>query len=283
MDYKESIETYLSREYLSYSLLPFQFGEYYFFLYQLIGNKEKELPTDLILKLNKLFVCANLLDDIMDEDNEDIEKIDNLNDEFPMYLRNLFSSIESELSKKEYLAFIVSIANSLHYQNIENKSRLTIEITENNYFSLYVKRSVFLLQAAVPFIENHDLNALYISTKYLAYFGQIKNDIADLRGPKSKDLLDNRPTLPLIKAISHAIKEGNDEIINLILTINEKNYSHNSYGKILRFINEREILEQCAKLSLFFFDKARKELIIHFPEKKDYIDSFFTKLIAKDV
>lgn len=256
MLHNKSIGVYVNKQYRFYSLSSFQFGKYYSFLWDLLSHQEKETPINLINELNMFFVCSNLLDDIMDKDNEDIENIENLNKEFPVYLKRLLSSIESN-------------------------SQLTIGTTEEDYFSLYVKRSVYLLQAAVPFNRHNSLDSLYVATKYLAYFGQIKNDIEDLRKPRSSDLLNKRPTLPLIKALETAIAEENDEMSTKILSINEKNYCQNSYDNIIQFIHEKDILEGCAEIALYFFDKARKEFIHHFPEKRECIDSFFTNLIVK--
>lgn len=282
MPHKISLEEYLHEEYTKYSSLPFQFGNYYLFLQQLINKLDSNLYLKLTEKLNMFFVCSNLLDDIMDEDNENIEDIKNLNVEFPVYLKRLLSSIDSNLSKEEFSVFIDYVSKSLHYQHIESNSLLTIDTTEDDYFSLYVKRSVCLLQAAVPFNRHNSLNSLYVATKYLAFFGQIKNDIEDLRGSRSSDLLNNRPTLPLIKALETAIAEENDEIINCIFSINEKNYCQSSYDSIIQFIYENDIIEACAEIALYFFDKARKELIVHFPEKREFINSFFANLIVKD-
>lgn len=282
MLHNKSIDVYVNKQYRLYSLSTFQFGKYYSFLWELINHREKETPINLINKLNIFFVCSNLLDDIMDKDNEDIENIENLNKEFPVYLKRLLSSIDSNLSKEEFSVFIDYVSKSLHYQHIESNSLLTIDTTEDDYFSLYVKRSVCLLQAAVPFNRHNSLNSLYVATKYLAFFGQIKNDIEDLRGQKSSDLLNSRPTLPLIKAIEFAVTEKNDEMVKQILFINEKNYCQSSYDSIIKFIYEKDILEGCAEIALYFFDKARKELIIHFPLKEEFINSFFANLIVKD-
>lgn len=282
MNDKISLTEYLNKQYLIYSHSIFRFGEYHLFLKDLATDFKSDLHPEVIKQLNYFFVCSNLLDDIMDNDNKEIKRIYNLNDEFPIYLKNVLSSIEKGLSKKEYSVFINYASNSLHYQNIESQSRLTIETTENDYFSLYIKRSVLLLQAAVPFNSESSLNSLYTSTKYLAYFGQIKNDIANLRKSKSSDLLNSRPTLPLIKVIEYANKQKNEEIINLIFSINKESYNKKEYDRIIRFIYENDILEHCAKLALYFFDKARKELLFHFSEKKEYIDYFFSNLIIRD-
>lgn len=279
---KKSIEAYLNMEFNLYSHSSFQFGTYYAFMTKLISHTEKETSIRLINQFNMFFVFSNLLDDIMDKDNEEIENISNLNKEFPIYLNYLLLSISSSLSKEEYSTFIGYISASLDYQNIESNSQLTINTTEEDYFSIYIKRSVYLLQAAVPLTNHPNVDALYTATKYLAYFGQIKNDIDDLRGPKSSDLFNTRPTLPLIKAIEYAVTEKNNEIIHLIFSINEDNFKLDSYDCITQFINKNGILEHCAEIALYFFDKSRKELLAHFPEKKDYINSFFKNLIVKD-
>lgn len=174
------------------------------------------------------------------------------------------------------------LSRSLYYQNIESKSHITIHTTENEYFSCYVNRSVYLLQAAVPIHSQISLKPLYDATKYLAYFGQIKNDIVDLSEGKSSDLLNARPTLPLIKTKELAFKLGNDKVLSQILSINEENYSQNIYHSIFQFINANDILEDCAKVALYYFEEAQKELILYFPHKKAIINAFFTKLILKD-
>lgn len=279
---KKSIDAYLNKQFNLYSHSSFQFGDYYAFITKLISHTEKETSIRLINQFNMFFVCSNLLDDIMDKDNEEIENISNLSEAFPIYLNDLLLAISNSLSKEEYSTFIDYVSNSLDYQTIESNSQLTIDTTEEDYFSIYIKRSVYLLQAAVPFTNHPNVDALYIATKYLAYFGQIKNDIDDLRGPKSSDLFNTRPTLPLIKTIEYAITEKNNEIIHLIFSINEDNFNYDSYDSITQFVNKNGILEHCAEIALYFFDKSQKELLAHFPDKKDSINNFFKKLIVKD-
>lgn len=280
---KETLESYLNRQFLIYSRSSFQFGEYYVFLYQLIHGLDKKSPTKLIGYLNKFFVCTNLFDDIMDKDNNELENIYNINNEFPLYLKSLLKSIEQQSATSDFLLFIDYISRSLIYQKTESTKTIDIETIENDYFSLYVMPSVFLLQAVVPFANENTSNSLYTSAEYLAYFSQIKNDITNIRQPISNDLLNSRPTLPLIKTIEFGVQESNLEIINKLLYITEEKYNQADYDEIIQYIYENEILEYCAKLALHFFNRAKEELILHFPDKRIYITSFFAHLTIKDV
>lgn len=282
MTNKETLENYLNKQYILYSKSSFQFGKYYKFLYQLIHETDNTISAKTISDLNKFFVCANLLDDIMDRDNDELKYIVNLNREFSIYFKNLLSSIKKQLSKRQFSFFIDNISKSLIYQHIENKERICSQVTEGEYFFVYVKRSTFLLQAVVPIADEHITKSLYTSTKYLAYFGQIKNDIKNIRQPISSDLLDNRPTLPLIKAIECGNQENNSEIISIILSINKENYNQMDHEKVNQFISENNILQYCAQKALYFFNKAKEHLLFHFPHKENYINSFFTHLITKD-
>lgn len=282
MPNNNTLKSYLDKQYINYSRSSFQFGEYYVFLLKLIHGLNRESSVELCNNLNKFFIYTNLIDDIMDKDNEELENIDNLSNELPFYLNVLLKSIEENVPETQFSLFIDYISTSLIYQNIEHAKQITIETTENEYFSIYIKRSTFLLQAVVPFADDNASNSIYTATKYLAYFGQIKNDINNIRQFVSSDLINNRPTLPLIKVLEHGISENNRALINSLLSINENNYTRINYDEIIQFIKANDILEDCAKLALHFLNASKEEFILSFPSKEDYIHSFFRHFILKD-
>lgn len=101
MAYKELITSYLDKQTLIYSKASFRFGKYSLFLIDLVSENSNAISHDLINKLNKLFLSANLLDDIMDKDNEGIHTIRNLKQDFSRYFLDFLLSIKDSLSRKE--------------------------------------------------------------------------------------------------------------------------------------------------------------------------------------
>ena len=70
MNDKISLTEYLNKQYLIYSHSIFRFGEYHLFLKDLATDFKSDLHPEVIKQLNYFFVCSNLLDDIMDNDNK---------------------------------------------------------------------------------------------------------------------------------------------------------------------------------------------------------------------
>ncbi|WP_133965274.1 hypothetical protein [Eubacterium limosum] len=258
----------------------FSWGLFSLYLSQISSYKKHFSVSEKNIRLAasiERFVCdTDLLDDFMDKDNDEFNKLSD-NKEFVLeFLRcdlmQIYDILNKDLDKKNHFTYNLRLA--LNAQIIDTINKLTQRSKPQDYFTKGVYRSVYLMNAIVHVSINKYPKNLFPFSFYYATASQIENDVLNLLNKKSSDLIKIKATLPILITYEIAKSKKSHYILHCFSElINEENFS--VIPELKQYILENGIIEYCRWLALNCKHKAQNSLKQCFPLSNSIIDEWF--------
>lgn len=226
----------------------------------------------------ELFIIAtDFVDDYMDGDNEAFNDIQDRRRITIQLLNFALEQLLELLPANIKRHFMSNLESSLTHQMLESKYQLYFSTSEAFYFRHTIERSVYLIYAMViAILKTAQKEVLQFSYFWGAY-GQIENDIDNIEKGSFSDVLERKPTLPIIKAFE-SISSDNafyDVYFSYIIGSDKKETQN-----IAKYILNSGAIEYSRMLSNKCYLKALKILSDLYPGSERMIkefDDYFVK------
>lgn len=130
---------------------------------------------------------------------------------------------------------------------------------EEDYFNLISLKSVSLTRLVFQLNQQEDYLFWDQVATLIGYSGQIRNDINDIFNDTKNDIIENKATLPLIKAMEASQSKDGNWLLNQMRSV----HSIKDQGKlkmIREYIQKSGAIDYCTILSKVYLNKAIKML-----------------------
>lgn len=130
---------------------------------------------------------------------------------------------------------------------------------EEDYFNLISLKSVSLTRLVFQLNQQEDYLFWDQVATLIGYSGQIRNDINDIFNDTKNDIIENKATLPLIKAMEASQSKDGNWLLNQMRSV----HSIKDQGKlkmIREYIQKSGAIDYCTILSKIYLNKAIKML-----------------------
>lgn len=276
---KDNIQYY--RKYITSKLNKhFSWGLFSLYLSQISSYRRCSSVSEKSVRLAasiERFICdTDLLDDLMDKDNDEFNKLSD-NKEFVLeFLRcdlmQIYDILNNDLDKKDY--FTHNLKLSLDAQMTDRANKLTQKSKPQDYFTKGVYRSVYLMNAVVYISIERSHKCLFPFSYYYATASQIENDVLNLLNKKSSDLKEIKATLPILITYEVAQSRKNKHIVRCFSElINKEDLS--VIPELKQYILKNGIIEYCRWIALGCKNRAQNSLNQCFPFSKTLISEWF--------
>jgi geranylgeranyl pyrophosphate synthase len=239
---------------------------------QSVGGKQSDV-LQLALAIELIHNASLIIDDVIDDDEErrgiqSLHKKWNRND--AIIVASALSALAINLATKygsEVTKFISETAFQLCEGEYLDSSSSLEELTEDEFISIIKKKTSSLFKASSylgALVGGGNSDEVKSLTAYGENFGvayQLKDDLSDLkthRGAVPKDVLNMRPTLPLIHFIHHCHDRG---VFNeLKVRALSNNLTFDEYKNFLNLLEEEGSLRYCEQRIEYFANEAINSL-----------------------
>ena len=256
----------------------FSWGAFSFLLNNIFSSKNL-LQMDISygyagkLYFIELFIMAtDFLDDLMDKDNIEFEALQEKKYFVSFMLEYSLSKLLNYFKlKKQKDVFINNLNSSLTSQIVETESKISINSCEKFYYSNIVNRSFFLMNSIIQISGELPALELMIFSYFFSIAAQIKNDIYNILGDQNSDVINKKPTLPIIKVLDFSKTKDNSMLYKILYEyINDSGF--NDYNKIRNLIIDYGILEYCNFISNKCYKYSINYLVTKYPQKNRQIN-----------
>ncbi|MDN3956086.1 polyprenyl synthetase family protein [Sporolactobacillus laevolacticus] len=150
---------------------------------------------------------------------------------------------------------------------------------EEDYFNLISLKSVSLTRLVFQLNQQEDCLFWDQIATLIGYSGQIRNDINDIFNDTKNDIIENKATLPLIKAMEASQSKDGNWLLNQMRSV----HSIKDQGKlkiIREYVQKSGAIDYCTILSKVYINKAIKMLkgYQHTHEKKTALSNLINFL-----
>lgn len=211
----------------------------------ILDKKDKEKD---ILLIQLIFLCTDMMDDLVDDDYT-FHELSNNHAYIISYLIIMYVLKNSDYNR-ECLIELFTQSGIGECQDVDFIYNPKSLLTEEDYLHMVSKKSG-TLSKMIGVITSKD-RAIHEFMYYIGIAQQIKNDLNDITNPKKNDFINKKMYLPLIKYIQYS---NDNDLVDC---------SRES------IINSGAI-DYCKLMYIYYTEYAFDILIQRFPYKKDSI------------
>ncbi|QGG52886.1 polyprenyl synthetase family protein [Lysinibacillus pakistanensis] len=258
----------------------FTWGEFSYYVFSLLTETEVSHTTKMkqAAGIELLMLATDLFDDIIDHDNcldTPIAKPQSLMIGNLLLVEALHLLMPNTASFKTDRFAIIH-----HYLRTAGNGQwldfhLTMEhpaATEEQYFHIVQQKSCSFLQLIFELhsstVPSPILQEIAI---YIGYGAQLQNDIRDIFANHKSDLLHQKATLPLIKAVQHSNTYDHGWLLKQLQLIRSQDVATKHLTTIREYIYQTGAIDYCSILAKYYTKKAKSLLQHYFNDKSPYI------------
>jgi len=259
----------------------FTWGEFSYYIFSLLAKADTASHTTKVKQaagIELLMLATDLFDDIVDNDNSiasSISKPQLLMLGNLLFMEALHLLMQNSITSTTDIFAIVH----RHLRNAGNGQwldfHLTMEhssITEEQYFHIVRQKSCSFLQLIFELhSSNIPFTILQEIATYIGYAAQLQNDIQDIFADNKSDLLYQKATLPLIKAVKYSDTYDNGWLLTQLQSIRTHDITTKHLTTIRDYIRQTGAIDYCSILAKFHTKKARALLKHYFNDRSPYI------------
>lgn len=258
----------------------FTWGEFSYYVFSLLTETAVSSTTKVkqAAGIELLMLATDLFDDLVDHDNSFDTNI--AKPQFLM-LGNLLL-VEALHLLMQNTATSETDRFAIIHRYLRNAGNgqwldfhLTLEnsaATEEQYFHIIQQKSCSFLQLIFELhsstIPSPILQEIAI---YIGYAAQLQNDLQDIFADHKSDLLHQKATLPLIKAVQHSNTYDHGWLLTQLQLIRNHDVATKHLTTIREYICQTGAIDYCSILAKFYTKKAKLLLQHYFNDKSPYI------------
>ena len=259
----------------------FTWGEFSYYAFSLLTDINTVSHTTKVKHaagIELLMLATDLLDDVVDHDNH----LDTALAKSQLLMLGNLLLVEALHLLIQHTATSAIDQFAIIHRHLRNAGNgqwldfhLTMEhpaATEEQYFHIIQQKSCSFLQLIFELHRSTiPLPVLQEIATYIGYAAQLQNDIQDIFSDHKNDLLSQKATLPLIKAVQHSNTYDHGWLLTQLQLIHSHDITTKHLTTIRDYIRQTGAIDYCSILAKYYTQKAKSLLQHYFNDKSPYI------------
>lgn len=259
----------------------FTWGEFSYYIFSLLAKADTASHTTKVKQaagIELLMLATDLFDDVVDNDNSLASSISKPQ---LLMLGNLLLMEALHLLMQNTITSPTDIFAIVH-RHLRNAGNgqwldfhLTMEhtsVTEEQYFHIVRQKSCSFIQLIFELhSSNIPFTILQEIATYIGYAAQLQNDIHDIFADNKSDLLYQKATLPLIKAVKYSDTNDNGWLLTQLQSTRTHDITAKHLTTLRDYIRQTGAIDYCSILAKYYTKKASALLKHYFNDRSPYI------------
>ncbi|RYM02934.1 polyprenyl synthetase [Sporolactobacillus sp. THM7-7] len=266
----------------------FTWSEFSYYVFSLSKNnktdEEKKIACSAAVEL--LILATDIIDDITDQDfaNESsmlskltISEALTISNTLLMESFSLIINYSDACNLEKYKSMINNLRTAAFGQWKDLLFVISKHVpSEADYFALIDQKSVPLIRLVFEMSKLTNDTIRENIPRYIGYSGQLKNDARDILLESKSDLIHQKATLPLIKAIEFSQEKDQGWLLKQMNRLNSSENNTDLLNNIRCYITQTGAIDYCFILSKVYMNKATHLL----RRSMDYNEEYVEQLIG---